>query len=67
MNFSKAKRVVATLMLATMVLSQASTVSAGNGKEFKGFSMNTIPRSEDVKGVATMKKSDNEQNWYLTL
>lgn len=67
MNFSKAKRAVATLMLATMVLGQASTVSAGNGKNFKKFSMDTIPRSEDVQGMVSMQKSDNEQRWYLTL
>lgn len=67
MNFSKAKRAVATLMLATMVLGQASTVSAAG----KNFSMDkkwtTIPRDEAYQPVCSKPKADNEQRWYITL
>ena len=63
----KAKRMIAALMLSTMVLGQASSVSAGTGKEFKNFKMDTRQRSEDTRVAVGKAKADNEQRWYLTL
>lgn len=65
MKSNKVKRILATLMLSTMVLGQASTVSAA-GKNF-GKSWTTTPREERLQDVCQKAKADNEQRWYITL